>query len=226
MNLTSIEWCDYTLNPIVGCTHGCNYCYAERLNKRFSFVKNWREPEYFPERLTGIGNAKVNDIIRRERTKKGWANLNVPLRIFLVSMGDILCEGVKSRWVNEIINMIELNPEHEFMLLTKNPEDYRKYHWPTNVILGATITGENTQRNHFNYLQHRLNAWTLKRKTFISIEPILGTFKGIDLSMFNEVILGAMTGAGAVIPEQEWIESIHHENIFFKNNIKKYMYER
>lgn len=35
MNKTKIEWCDSTWNPVTGCLHGCEYCYARRVAKRF-----------------------------------------------------------------------------------------------------------------------------------------------------------------------------------------------
>lgn len=35
MNKTKIEWCDSTWNPITGCYHGCEYCYARRIATRF-----------------------------------------------------------------------------------------------------------------------------------------------------------------------------------------------
>lgn len=25
---TKIDWCDSTWNPVTGCLHGCEYCYA------------------------------------------------------------------------------------------------------------------------------------------------------------------------------------------------------
>ena len=33
---TKIEWCDASWNPVTGCKHGCNYCYARRIAERFS----------------------------------------------------------------------------------------------------------------------------------------------------------------------------------------------
>jgi len=42
----------------------------------------------------------------------------------------------------------------------------------------------------------------------------------IDVSL---VIVGAMTGQGAIKPKKEWIDSIKHPNIFYKNNIKKFL---
>lgn len=35
MKKTKIEWCDSTWNPVVGCKHGCEYCYAKRIAERF-----------------------------------------------------------------------------------------------------------------------------------------------------------------------------------------------
>lgn len=35
MNKTKIDWCDSTWNPVTGCLHGCEYCYARKIAKRF-----------------------------------------------------------------------------------------------------------------------------------------------------------------------------------------------
>lgn len=35
MNKTKIDWCDSTWNPVTGCLHGCEYCYARGITKRF-----------------------------------------------------------------------------------------------------------------------------------------------------------------------------------------------
>jgi protein gp37 len=39
MQKTKIEWCDSTWNPISGCLHGCEYCYARRITTRFKWHK-------------------------------------------------------------------------------------------------------------------------------------------------------------------------------------------
>lgn len=33
---TKIDWCDASWNPVTGCLHGCEYCYARKIAKRFS----------------------------------------------------------------------------------------------------------------------------------------------------------------------------------------------
>ena len=35
MKKTRIDWCDSTWNPVTGCLHGCEYCYARRIANRF-----------------------------------------------------------------------------------------------------------------------------------------------------------------------------------------------
>lgn len=32
---TKIDWCESTWNPVTGCWHGCEYCYARKIAKRF-----------------------------------------------------------------------------------------------------------------------------------------------------------------------------------------------
>jgi Bacteriophage protein gp37 len=36
VNNTKIEWADDTWNPVTGCLHGCEYCYARKIAKRFA----------------------------------------------------------------------------------------------------------------------------------------------------------------------------------------------
>lgn len=35
MQKTKIDWCDYTWNPVTGCLHKCEYCYARKIASRF-----------------------------------------------------------------------------------------------------------------------------------------------------------------------------------------------
>ena len=35
-NQTRIDWADSTWNPVTGCLHGCEYCYARRIAERFA----------------------------------------------------------------------------------------------------------------------------------------------------------------------------------------------
>lgn len=41
---TGVEYGDYTLNHVLGCSHGCKYpCYAFQMKKRFGKVNTYEE---------------------------------------------------------------------------------------------------------------------------------------------------------------------------------------
>ena len=49
MNKSKIEWCDYTWNPITGCLHDCEYCYARTITRRFKGFEPRRGGEIIPK---------------------------------------------------------------------------------------------------------------------------------------------------------------------------------
>jgi protein gp37 len=120
---TKIEWCDYTINPIIGCMHGCPYCYAKRMNDRFHFVKKWDEPEY----------------------QNGWDKKVVAIKkpsvIFVGSMTDLFGAWVTKEGIKDILEYCG-KLKHKFLFLTKNPMRYLDFDFPANCWRGATITGK------------------------------------------------------------------------------------
>lgn len=49
---TDIPVCDYAVNPYVGCTHGCKYCYASFMKRFTNHAEPWGEfldVKYWPE---------------------------------------------------------------------------------------------------------------------------------------------------------------------------------
>ena len=43
MDKTKIEWCDSTWNPLTGCLHDCEYCYARKIANRFGSLNKMIE---------------------------------------------------------------------------------------------------------------------------------------------------------------------------------------
>lgn len=188
MKSTKIDWCDCTINPVVGCTNNCSYCYARKLNERFHFIENWNEPQFFPERLKQL-------------------NCKTPKTVFMDSMSDV--GWWKPEWGREVFKAMKANPQHKYIFLTKEqtyPSGFheiwslRDFYGLKNIFIGRSIdrNGQYNCAEHFN---------------FISIEPIL---EPIDLSSIRyslytkQVIIGAETGNrnGKVVPKKEWIEDI------------------
>ena len=206
MNITRIEWCDVTLNPVVGCPHGCPYCYAKKQAKRqkqrcrlcYDFV-----PHPHLERLEKL-----------KPTQK-------PKRIFIDSMWDWNAHGVKREWLRAILKKMRECPQHTFQILSKRPALYSRFSYPENVWLGTSIaTNADLHR-----VQDLLDTGLLNLK-FVSVEPIHERidypFKNIDW-----IIVGAETGnrKAKITPEKEWISAIiqnaRSEDIpvFIKDNV-------
>ncbi len=80
MNQTKIEWCDKTLNPVVGCSYGCPYCYARRINTRFRYVPDFSEPQFFPERLEQLKSKKTRESVPRLYERSGGLEADVGRR--------------------------------------------------------------------------------------------------------------------------------------------------
>ena len=55
----SIEWAVWTWNPVTGCKHGCPYCYARDIARRFYPPEIGFNPRFWPERLSAPQNTPV-----------------------------------------------------------------------------------------------------------------------------------------------------------------------
>jgi len=215
MNKTKIEWCDYTWNPVTGCLHGCPYCYARRIARRFGKPEDLSgcearleanfTPTFYPGRI--------------EEPKK----VKRPSRIFTVSMGDLFGGWVPAQWINTVLQTVRECPQHTFIFLSKNPARYEECEWPANCWVGVTV--ENS------YAATRL-VYIAKIKAavrFVSFEPLLGPVEISDLANLKDlhwVIIGAQTGPGAKPPAPGWVKKIIGQAraadipIFLKNNLK------
>jgi protein gp37 len=208
MNKTKIEWTDYSWNPIVGCKHGCWYCYARKLTQRFKKIfPNGFEPTFHPERLT-----------------EPW-ELKKPSKIFVCSIADLFAPWTPVEWRHAVLQSIFDCPiKHTFQLLTKNPENIPRYlGWRDNVWLGTTVTGENNDAKNINEIK-KVQA----KVRFVSFEPLLGY---IDLRHeycldgIQWVIVGKLTGSKKVKLDWDWFVEIYEEckvhkiPLFMKNNL-------
>jgi protein gp37 len=188
MNKTKIEWCDSTLNPVVGCTYGCDFCYARKMNSRFGWVKDFSKPQFFNERLEKL-------------------NSKNPKNIFMDSMSDIA--DWEMDWIDEVFKVIKNNPQHNYLFLSKRPERIYE-NWlqfiDENIWCGATGVGNHTANKSLYYLDCIKGC-----NTFLSLEPLLDEIQLTnELAHINWVIIGAETGnrKGKVTPRAEWVKAI------------------
>ena len=207
MNKTKIEWCDSTLNPVVGCTFGCPYCYARVMNNRFPQISKWNEPQFFPDRLKQLKSKKSKNI-------------------FMDYMSDIA--DWKQEWIDQVAQAIEENPQHNYLFLTKRPSSitysigkYWRLIRQENVWLGVSVTkfDESMEQQirlcELASLKNKYIYLKLNSNLFVSFEPLHGK---VDLNEFSSkfmldfkwFIIGAETGKrrNQFIPKKIWIDEI------------------
>ncbi|MFA6281872.1 MAG: DUF5131 family protein, partial [Candidatus Omnitrophota bacterium] len=142
---TKIEWTNETWNPVVGCSkisEGCENCYAEKMACRLTSME-YAEYDRSHDGEASMSDAKpvgyydsVTDLSKRQwngRTVLVESALEKPLhwkkprKIFVCSMGDLFHESVPFDWVDKVMAIIVLCPQHTFQVLTKRPERMAEY---------------------------------------------------------------------------------------------------
>ena len=211
MNITKIEWTDYSWNPISGCNRDCSYCYAKKMAWRLKGRSGYNiespfRPTFHSDRLSQP----------LKKTK--------PSMIFTCSMGDFFDFEVNSTWRESVYKIMDRSKWHAYQILTKQPivEPEFRQSFPKNLWLGVSIDGTS------KYWEEPLE--TLKSSSanmkFISFEPVLGNHLPDDLSEIDWAIIGAQTGVGAknVNPNivKEIVDLIVSYNIplFVKPNLR------
>jgi protein gp37 len=221
-NKSLIDWCDVTWEVTAGCSKvsaGCKNCWAIRTDARlqgagfkgYEKVVTSRSQELRSEEVKtkqksgnkGLLNwtGKVNLLEHNLQQPFGWRK---PRRVFVNSRSDLFHPDVPFEYVDRVMTVIAMNPQHTFMILTKRPERMKEY-FESRIIdsyLKINITiNINSKFNFFVLPIPILNLWLgvsvedqktaderipilleiPAAKHFISLEPMLGP---VDLSKY------------------------------------------
>lgn len=193
MNRTSIEWTDYTWNPITGCSRLCDYCYAKRIAVRLA--GRFGYPKDDPFKVTFHPNRLSQP---REVSK--------PSKIFTCSMGELFDPKSRYGWIGFIFAEMKRNPQHTFQVLTKRHEVLDQFEYPENLLLGVTVDGRGLDKNTAIDNLRFIECSNVK---FVSFEPLLFEVAP-DLKGIDWIIIGAKTGSKGWVPPKEWVETLTH----------------
>jgi protein gp37 len=158
MSATKIEWCDFTINPVVGCSkcsRGCEHCYAERFAARLAKNPSTRLTYKNVVDAHGHWTGKISCVESEPKAFDDWWNsrlrrMKMGSRVFVGSMTDLFHEdGLGFEGLLHLWETMDGWPDHTFCILTKRPERMREFallkdhstvDYPLlNVWLGVTV---------------------------------------------------------------------------------------
>jgi protein gp37 len=100
-------------------------------------------------------------------------------------------------------------PRHIFQFLTRHPQRYLDWVWWQNCWLGATATTAQAAYDCGEWLGSISWGDSGQGKTFLSCEPLLSWSPPRPaLHHLDWIIVGAMTGPGAIPPEDGAVERL------------------
>lgn len=234
MNKTGIEYGDLSWNFYPGCLHKqqgkCPVpkCWAEGTwnNRRMPsaakkgvILPDFHHPALIPELLLAPLSVKKPSTILVDfmgDLMGDWVNPFLPIGKDIEIEFPKEYRGIKVRHDvslrETVLRVCEESPQHRFVFLTKNPENYAKWgKWPENAWLGATVC----DAGMFYDSCDALNRVKAKNK-WLSIEPLFealngGECEGKRLDMLRGLIKWVVIGAQSqptVMPELSWVEEI------------------
>lgn len=171
-------------HPVVGCTGTCEYCYAKKINMEHWYNKQgWENPlllENWEEELTS----------------------EVPAVFMVTGMSDLA--DWQQSWITQVWNYIEKHPEHQFLFLTKRPEDIHIQWDMSNIWIGVSIT----KKEELSKIDS-LRELSFNNK-FVAFEPLLEDLGQINLDNISWISIGKELGdrPDRVVPSHMWIRSI------------------
>lgn len=197
-----ISWAKWSWNPVTGCLHGCNYCYAREIATSTRYGNAWPAgftPLFHHERLTAPANTRIP---QQHTDDPDW------MRVFVCSMADLYGGWVPDNWIAQVHAAMLASPQWEYLLLTKYPKRYVGLDLPSNAWVGTSVDEQKRVKlaeDAFRQIEGVKVKW-------LSLEPLKEPLEFSDLSMFDWIVIGAQTETRqpngvtpAFAPPIEWV---------------------
>jgi protein gp37 len=199
MATSKIEWTESTWNPLTGCTKispGCKHCYAERMALRLQAMGQENYRNGFKLTI----HPHVLELPLR------WKK---PQMIFVNSMSDLFHEEIPKEFIHKVFDVMHQASWHTFQILTKRSirllEMDGELIWPENVWMGVSVENE--------YYTSRIDHLRRTRAMikFLSLEPLLGPLRYLNLENIHWVIVGGESGPKARNINRSWVIDIRDQ---------------
>ena len=194
----SIEWALWSWNPLTGCEHGCEYCYARDIAQRL--FKPKFEPAFYPGRLHC---AKHTEQPKEAKTNIGLKN------VFTCSMADLFGKWVPSEMIELVLDVVRKTPEWNFLFLTKFPQRYAEFEFPDNAWVGTSVDRQSRVKNAEEAFKN-----TKAKVKWLSCEPMLERLTFQHLDRFQWIVIGGSsrsTQTPEFHPPREWVTHLWNQ---------------
>ena len=209
-----ISWAEWSWNPVTGCLHGCDYCYAREIatsDRLGPFYPAGFTPLFHHERLDAPRNTAIPATYRNDShggCADGRCKVCAYRRVFVCSMADLYGRWVPDEWIADVHRAMLASPQWQYILLTKFPARYVGLDLPAGAWIGTSVDEQKRVRiaeNAFREIEGVAVRW-------LSLEPLREPLEFTDLSMFDWVVIGAQTETRqpdkvvpAFAPPFEWV---------------------
>ena len=135
-----------------------------------------------------------------------WKN---PKIVFVDSMSDLFHKDVPLEYIKQVFKVMNENPQHVFQVLTKRAERLLEIHkelrWTHNIWMGVSV--ENSR------VVERIDFLRKSRAKvkFLSLEPLIGELKNLNLKKIDWVIVGGESGHKPREMNPDWVLDIQDQ---------------
>jgi protein gp37 len=203
----NVEWASWTWNPVTGCLHGCEFCYARAIVHNEQMAPNYPfafEPAFYEHRLA----APVNTKRPASADEPGHEPDG---RVFVGSMADLFGKWVPDAWIKAVFKACMAASEWEYLFLTKWPKRYSLLASLPHAWFGASVI----QQSDVKRIESNMKSFSTSGVKWVSLEPMLEPIRFNDLSWCDLVVIGGQTGTrqptgyvGAFAPNFDWVVDV------------------
>jgi protein gp37 len=209
-----ISWAAWSWNPVTGCLHGCEYCYA-REGAESERLKAGYPVGFTPLRHTERLDAPTHTTIparyrddSHEPCSNGECEICAYRRVFVCSMADLYGRWVPDEWIDQVHASMLAAPQWQYITLTKFPARYVGLEMPPGAWVGTSVDEQKRVRIAEDAFR-KIDGVAVK---WLSLEPLREPLEFTDLSVFDWVVIGAQTQTRqpsgvvpAFAPPFEWV---------------------